>query len=144
MDNAQLSRRAVLAATSTVTLATFLAGRRTAVASTRAMAATAAVPLIALTAPPAGTFARVRCVDDDTRLYLTYPAAAGQLIGAKVAAPAFYGVDFSDYPVSQHAAKYLQDLFDNTPFGTLGFYFKTAGHPGNNWTGKSASLREQG
>ena len=104
MDNAQLSRRAMLAATGTVTLATFLAGRRTAVASTRAMAATAAVPLIALTAPPAGRFTRVRCVDDDTRLYLTYPTAAGQLIGAKVAAPAFYGVDFSDYMARVSAA----------------------------------------
>jgi len=144
MDNAQLSRRALLAATGTVTLATFLAGRRTAVASTRAMAATAAVPLIALTAPPAGRFTRVRCVDDDTRLYLTYPTAAGQLIGAKVAAPAFYGVDFIAYPDSQHPAKCLQDLFDNTPFGFLGFYFKTTGHPGNSWTGKSAALREQG
>src|SRR5262245_18719787 len=113
MDNAQMSRRALLGATGTVTLATFLDGRWTAVASTRAMAATATIPLIALTAPPAGTFTRVRCVDDDTRLYLTYPAAAGQLMGEKVAAPAFYGVDFSAYPVKQHAARNLQDLFDN-------------------------------
>jgi Domain of unknown function (DUF1906) len=144
MDNAQLSRRALLAATGTVTLATFLAGRRTAVASTRTTAAAATVPLIALTAPPAGKFTRVRCVDDDTRLYLTYPTTAGQLTGAQVAAPAFYGVDFIAYPDSQHPAKCLQDLFDNTPFGFLGFYFKTTGHPGNSWTGKSAALREQG
>jgi hypothetical protein len=154
MNNPQLSRRALLTATGTITAAALLAGKRTAAASTAAPASTAAgtsaaaaaaaVSLITLTAKPAGKFARVRAVDDDTRLYLTYPSAAGPVTGRLVTAPAYYGLDIADYPADANAAQHLQDLFDNTPFGYLGFYFKTTGHPGNQWTGKSADLLAQG
>src|SRR5579871_5012366 len=157
MDNAdQLSRRALLVATSSATLAAVLLGPRgttasaqTATTGARGAAGStgttpvgAATALISLTATASGRFSRVRAVDDDTRLYLTYPAAAGNLTGQQVTAPGYYGLDFAAYPAGQQAAQYLQDLFDNTPFGYLGFYFTTTGHPAQtgSWTGKAVGL----
>jgi hypothetical protein len=147
MDNAgQLSRRTLLVATGSATLAAVLAGQRHATASTHASPASTGTALISLSSAASGEFSRVRAVDDDTRLYLSYPAAAGNLIGQQVTAPGYYGLDFSAYPAGQHAAQYLQDLFDNTPFGYLGFYFKTTGHPATtgSWSGKAAGLLAQG
>jgi Domain of unknown function (DUF1906) len=144
MDNAQLSRRALLVVTGSAALATVLASRQvTAAASTQAPNS-APVPLISLTSQASGTFKRVRAVDDDTRLYLSYPGAAGMLTGQRVTAPGYYGLHFTAYPAGHHADQYLQDLFDNTPLGYLGFYFKTIGHPGGSWAGKATGLLTQG
>ena len=146
-----LSRRSLLMATGSATLSTVLTGRgnpaaakaRRAAAASKTAASTA-IPLASLTAAATGKFRRVRAVDDDTRLNLLYPSSVGTLTGQKVTAPGFYGLDFSAYPAGQHAEQYLQDLFDNTPFSYLGFYFKTTDHPGGSWTGKAAGLLAQG
>lgn len=168
MKNADpLSRRTLLLGTGGATLAAVLAvprnaaaGPRNAAAGTRATPArilaapakqavvptSTATALIALTSTASGAFSRVRAVDDDTRLYLSYPTAAGRITGQQVTAPGHYGLDFSAYPAGEHAAQYLQDLFDNTPFAYLGFYFETTGHPASTgaWTGKATALLAQG
>ena len=107
-------------------------------------AAPAAANLINVSAAPSGQFTKVRVGDDDTRLILTYPAAEGAISAQEVPAPGYYGLDFSAYPAGTEAASQLQDLFDNTPFSYLGFYFKTTGHPGGSWHGKAQALLDQG
>ena len=150
---AGLSRRSVLIATGCAAVSTALTGpgssaaasARQAAASAPKAAAGSVIQIASLTAAITGSFRRVRAVDDDTRLNLLYPSGTGTLTGQKVAAPGFYGLDFTAYPAGPHAEQYLQDLFDNTPFGYLGFYFKTTGgHPGGSWTGKATGLLAQG
>lgn len=76
-----------------------------------------------ITAPPF-LFGRVRAINDDTRLHLTRNGAGPVTItGARAAAPAYYGIDFS-ICVSNNAAGLsgLYSVFDNTLLGTLDYY----------------------
>lgn len=107
-------------------------------------AAPATAELIKVSDAPLGQFTKVRVGDDDTRLVLGYPTAAGVISAQQVPAPGYYGLDFTAYPSGNEAAVHLQDLFDNTPFSYLGFYFKTTGHPGDSWHGKAQALLDQG
>jgi hypothetical protein len=95
---------------------------------------------IALSTAQPNQFTKIRVADDNTRLVLNYPAVAGVISAQIVQAPACYGVDFKDYS----SAQLLQDLFDNTPFSFLGFYFQTNGHPGRSWLGHAQDLLNQG
>ena len=104
----------------------------------------APLPLFTVARKPAGAFRRVRVLDDDHRLTPAYPADDGTVTGTVLAAPGFYGLDFKDYPSGGLAAQHLQDLFDNTPFTFLGFYFPTVGHPSTTWSGHAAELLAQG
>ncbi len=105
----------------------------------------ATMGVLRLGSAPTDAFTRVRVTDDDTRLNLSYPAAAGTVTGTIEAAPAYYGVDFNAYPPGKDAPALLQDLFDNTPLAYLGYYFQTAGgHPDDSWAGKIQDLLGQG
>jgi Domain of unknown function (DUF1906) len=147
----ELSRRSVLQAVGLAALGT-VASNEAAFATVRpplltpssGLIASPAVGIIRVAGKPQGTFAKVRCADDDTRLVLAYPSAAGTITAAITAAPAYYGLDFSAYPSGANAARDLQDLFDNTPFSYIGFYFPTTGHPGKSWQGKAQQLLDQG
>jgi hypothetical protein len=70
-------------------------------------------------------------------LHLLYPApqgSAGAIAGSQVGAPAFYGADFASYPPGATADSLMQQLFENTPLGILGFYLAPAPwHTNRNW-----------
>lgn len=98
-----------------------------------------------------GAFTRVRAVNDDTRLVLTYPAFGvprGRVDGAVEPAPAAYGYDQGAFPAragGRTGLQQLQDLFENTPLAYLGFYLgKAPNYPGHSWMNWAPQLLAQG